>query len=654
MMESLRRNSQWVIILFVAALGITLLYTGTQWVGGGQSIEQHAIAYVNGVEVTDLELDNMWGYYLQEFRVTSELDAEQFRYIAFADLVHNELHLDAAKKLGLEVSTAEVNEMFAWIEQQTGLTWQTYVRDYMGMTESEAREYFRDWLLLEKLQQLKYEEAVASVTDEDVEKYLEEEVLARPEDFVEVEVSHIWIYPTSLAEGAMEESRAFAEELLAQLEAGADFGALAMEHSQDPSAQENQGYLGFIRRGASGWDPEFEEGVFALEPGSLGIIQTQVGFHVVKVGERRDLLEDEEYLAETKATIRAMLEAEAANELWTRWTDELWEQADIEILDPRLKAQRAFETRQFELARELFEKAIEAEPLNPSLRVYLARVYEELEDHENAAKYYQEALDMRPNADFHLAIGLMMAQGENKELAVEILKKAEELGFELGTQTGVTMALQAAAVRAQLAEELGLAPEVPELDLTAFWWSGVDFEDPQILDAVTALRLGRLEEAAEGFRAAIEAMPEEPLFEIFLAQSLQLGENHEAALPHLEAALEKGPEVVEIHLLAGWGYFQAGEMEKARNVIEKAVRLALDAPPSLWAVENQVRGQVILRLINEGKTRADIDAVFGMKVYGDPLDSQFLDYVEREIFGVIEGHGHGDEDHDEIEDEHGE
>ena len=82
-------------------------------------------------------------------------------------------------------------------------------------------------------------------------------------------------------------SEAEAEEVIAQLEGGAEFAPLAEEHSVDPSARSNGGDLGFFRR--EQMVPEFAEAAFALEPGehTMEPVQSQFGWHVIEVLDRR-------------------------------------------------------------------------------------------------------------------------------------------------------------------------------------------------------------------------------------------------------------------------------------------------------------------------------------------------------------------------------
>jgi peptidyl-prolyl cis-trans isomerase C len=78
-----------------------------------------------------------------------------------------------------------------------------------------------------------------------------------------------------------------AKEVIVALAGGADFATLAGERSVDPSARQNGGDLGFFRR--EQMVPEFTEAAFALQPGQRTDkpVQTQFGWHVIEVVERR-------------------------------------------------------------------------------------------------------------------------------------------------------------------------------------------------------------------------------------------------------------------------------------------------------------------------------------------------------------------------------
>jgi peptidyl-prolyl cis-trans isomerase D len=96
----------------------------------------------------------------------------------------------------------------------------------------------------------------------------------------QVRARHILVSFRNDAEEA--QARAKAEDLLRQLRAGADFAALAREHSDDPGSAEQGGDLGFFGRGQM--VPEFEDVAFTLDKGATSdLVQSPFGYHIIQV-----------------------------------------------------------------------------------------------------------------------------------------------------------------------------------------------------------------------------------------------------------------------------------------------------------------------------------------------------------------------------------
>lgn len=76
------------------------------------------------------------------------------------------------------------------------------------------------------------------------------------------------------------------ESLKKQIEAGADFAALAKKHSQCPSGKQG-GDLGTFSKGQM--VKEFDQIVFGEALGKVhGPVQTQFGFHLVEITSRTE------------------------------------------------------------------------------------------------------------------------------------------------------------------------------------------------------------------------------------------------------------------------------------------------------------------------------------------------------------------------------
>jgi peptidyl-prolyl cis-trans isomerase C len=110
-----------------------------------------------------------------------------------------------------------------------------------------------------------------------------------------------------------------AESIQAQLEAGADFTALAKAHSQDASTRESGGDLGFFPRGIL-VAPEVEETAFALQPGQFSeVVSSSLGYHIVQVVEQ----DPERPIGPENLRL---LQDQAVQ----RWIESLWARAEVE------------------------------------------------------------------------------------------------------------------------------------------------------------------------------------------------------------------------------------------------------------------------------------------------------------------------------------
>jgi peptidyl-prolyl cis-trans isomerase D len=97
-----------------------------------------------------------------------------------------------------------------------------------------------------------------------------------------------------------EEAEQKAKEILVDAKkAGVDFAELAKEISEGPSAPRG-GDLGFFQEGAM--VAPFNDFVFSNATGNIGMVETEFGFHVIKVDEKQDLFQVANLVREIEAT----------------------------------------------------------------------------------------------------------------------------------------------------------------------------------------------------------------------------------------------------------------------------------------------------------------------------------------------------------------
>lgn len=142
--------------------------------------------------------------------------------------------------------------------------------------------------------------------------YAVSKVLSKKNTTESVDASHILI----AYEGAMradatvslskEEAKAKADNLLNQLRGGANFATLAEMHTDDSGSKNTGGKFENIQKGQM--VPSFEEYIFNNAIGKLGVVESEFGFHVLKV----DKINEKEGVQ--LATIAKKIEASSQTE----------------------------------------------------------------------------------------------------------------------------------------------------------------------------------------------------------------------------------------------------------------------------------------------------------------------------------------------------
>jgi parvulin-like peptidyl-prolyl isomerase len=102
------------------------------------------------------------------------------------------------------------------------------------------------------------------------------------------------------AQHILVETEETAKEVLARLENGEDWSALAAEYSQDPSNAQDGGNLGWFSRDSNFVQP-FKDAAFELQQGQISQpVQTDFGWHIIRLLGREQRPVDEQRLSQLK------------------------------------------------------------------------------------------------------------------------------------------------------------------------------------------------------------------------------------------------------------------------------------------------------------------------------------------------------------------
>ena len=263
--------------IFIVALALVFL-SGPDAVAQNQ-ISEGTVATVDGIAITynDVSLveDELMAVY-------GQLPEEQRFQTLVGYMVNRILASEAAKKAGLE-NDADVAKIKAFMERKA------------------LQDVYIAKMLMER------------VREEDVTAYYDKEIVNGPVE-EEVRARHILL-----------DNREAADAVVADLENGADFAALAKERSKGPSGPSG-GDLGYFSK--QSMVPAFSDAAFKLAAGETSPpVQTQFGWHVIRVEDRRN--RPVPPLDQVRDQIYQLLISEAQRDIY----DEMRAKASVDLVD---------------------------------------------------------------------------------------------------------------------------------------------------------------------------------------------------------------------------------------------------------------------------------------------------------------------------------
>jgi peptidyl-prolyl cis-trans isomerase SurA len=230
----------------------------------------------------------------------NEKDAAALDSTTLSDMIEEELLLQKATDLKIQVSDADVSQLLDRQIRETRGRFQTETeyRNALQAAGLGTPEEYRKYLLEQYRRRYTLERTVAklkqdgkivplNVTDAEVAAEFNKSKDYLPPKPATVTFRQIVIAPQATA-AAKDAARAKAESLLTELKTGGDFEKLARRESMHLQSKDVGGDLGWARRGDN--VPEFDRWLFGtpfqapLAPGQLSpVFETPLGFHIVRV-----------------------------------------------------------------------------------------------------------------------------------------------------------------------------------------------------------------------------------------------------------------------------------------------------------------------------------------------------------------------------------
>jgi peptidyl-prolyl cis-trans isomerase C len=207
----------------------------------------------------------------------------------------------------------------------------------MGATRDEV---LAKWAQSATAETVLKRELKVNVTDADTKKYYDDNP-ARFEEPETVRASHILLLTTDpktnadLTDEQKAAKRKQMEGILKRARAGEDFAKLAKEYSEDPGSKDKGGEYTFPR---GRMVPEFESTAFSLKTNEISdIVITRYGYHIIKLSEKTPAKKID--YAKAATDIKEGLTQQALQKQFPDFVAKLKKDANVEILDEKLKAQ---------------------------------------------------------------------------------------------------------------------------------------------------------------------------------------------------------------------------------------------------------------------------------------------------------------------------
>ncbi len=273
--------------IFYLLLGLFITaeaFQGFSW-NIDPELKKKVVAVVGKEKITEMDVQRYMkvllpmNYY---HRTLTDEKLKEIRKKAIEALINRELLYYEAQKKGIKIPEKQIDDLIDQLvkkykskENLEKLLKQT------GVTLEQFRLELKKRLAIDKLLS-KY--VTVNITEKDLKEYYEKNKYKFKEPPA-LKIRYIYIKVDPSKPKGRQIAKERAEKAYKEIKEGKDFGDVAYRYSDDLSRIKG-GELGFVHRGR--FDKPVEEVIYKLKKGQVSeIIETELGFHIVKVEDKR-------------------------------------------------------------------------------------------------------------------------------------------------------------------------------------------------------------------------------------------------------------------------------------------------------------------------------------------------------------------------------
>lgn len=277
------------------------------------------VAKVNGAAFTKKDLEAEVDRLIPQNTFHRNVPQEKRKFYydkAIEAIVNRELQYQDAVAKGMEIDKEKVNAQMEKIRKKFKSP-EEYksALEKEGITEEKVRAQVEKEMLVQNMVAKKVTEA-SKISEKDLKEYYEKNA----SKFKQPENVKLRLISTK------DEKKA--QDILARIKAGEDFGDLAYKMSED-NYRVKSGDIGYMHKGRM--LPEIEEAAFKLKVGEMSdLIKAENNWYIIKLEDKKP--EHQLSFEETKDKLKKELETTRAQELKEAWITDLRAKAKIEVL----------------------------------------------------------------------------------------------------------------------------------------------------------------------------------------------------------------------------------------------------------------------------------------------------------------------------------